>query len=137
LIDVAPVTSAAYGDSTDCALRSLAEAKNVPYEDVSAHAERGELRRFFVRSDRDGGSPRMTGGQAMIETLRKRWPNEHAPLSGDRSPRPMSGRQAQIELLRRSSASGATIDPQATDTRPLSGHQAVLQVMARRWTMPT
>jgi HK97 family phage prohead protease len=52
LLDVAPVAgTAAYPDTT-CALRSLAAAKEVPFDDVIDLAARDELRRLWTRSDR-------------------------------------------------------------------------------------
>lgn len=54
LIDVAPVATPAYQDTT-VGLRSLAEFKNIPYEDVQDLAIQDELRKLFVRTD--GAAP--------------------------------------------------------------------------------
>jgi hypothetical protein len=59
LIDVAPVITPAYVDTT-VGLRSLARFKNVPFEDVLAKAAKEELRSFFVRTDLDGSVHKRT-----------------------------------------------------------------------------
>lgn len=51
LIDVAPVTSPAYSETTS-GLRSLAQVMDADFEEVRSAAEDDNLRRFFVRSDR-------------------------------------------------------------------------------------
>lgn len=53
LVDVAPVNTPAYND-TSAGLRSLAAKFDAPMEEVRSMAEADELRRFFVRTD--GGS---------------------------------------------------------------------------------
>jgi len=51
LVDVAPVNMPAYADTT-VALRSLAVAKDVPFDEVEELREAGELLRLFRRTDR-------------------------------------------------------------------------------------
>lgn len=53
LIDVAPVNSPAYMDTT-AGLRSLAGKFSAEYEEVRKLADADELRKFFVRTDRNG-----------------------------------------------------------------------------------
>lgn len=53
LMDVAPVNAPAYLD-TSTALRSLARHKGADVEEVHQLAKEGELRKFFLRTDRDG-----------------------------------------------------------------------------------
>jgi uncharacterized protein len=86
LIDVAAVVTPAYVNKS-VALRSLAEAKDVPYEDVAAHAERGELCRFFTRSDR---SSRLSPRQRQVQIMARRCAMPTEPST------PMSGRQALL-----------------------------------------
>lgn len=50
LIDVAPTAIPAYPDAT-VGLRSLANFKEVPFEDVQKYAAKDDLRRFFIRTD--------------------------------------------------------------------------------------
>jgi HK97 family phage prohead protease len=75
IIDVAPVSSPAYRDTT-VALRSLAKHLDVPIEDIlQAHHER-ELRRFFIRTDNNGEVakplPSTSGMKAKMDLLAKR-----------------------------------------------------------------
>ncbi len=84
LLDVAPVTMPAYC-STSVALRSLAAHMDAPESDVTDAALAGELRRFFVRSDRqpvyppkpeprnDTRPPRLAAKQRQLEVLAWRW----------------------------------------------------------------
>jgi HK97 family phage prohead protease len=58
LVDVAPVNTPAYPDSS-AGLRSLAAHMGAPIEEVRALAEEDELRRFFVRTDRTTGKPKV------------------------------------------------------------------------------
>lgn len=51
LVDVAPVNSPAYLDTT-AGLRSLADRFEAEYEEVRKLAEEDELRKFFVRTDK-------------------------------------------------------------------------------------
>jgi uncharacterized protein len=83
LVDVAPVVNPAYPDAT-AGLRSLAEQMGVEYDEVRSLADKDELRRFFVRTDRTsgaGGKPkaspqpqpkRMLGAAAAAALLEKR-----------------------------------------------------------------
>lgn len=52
LVDVAPVNMPAYAD-TSAGLRSLAEKMEADLDEVRSLAQANELRRFFVRTDRD------------------------------------------------------------------------------------
>ena len=58
LVDVAPVNTPAYPDSS-AGLRSLARHMGAPIEEVRALAEEDELRKFFVRTDRTTGKPKV------------------------------------------------------------------------------
>jgi Escherichia/Staphylococcus phage prohead protease len=79
LIDVAPVSSPAYVDTT-VGLRSLARYKDVPIEDVMALSAQDELRKLFIRTDRP--SPRepvvatrsLSGATAKLQTSAKSKP---------------------------------------------------------------
>jgi uncharacterized protein len=113
LIDVSPVSQPAYR-STSCALRSLAEAKGISYADVVEYAERDQLAKFFVRSDRS--SRPMSGRDAVLETLRRRWPAKERP--------PMSLRQRQIQLL------GKRWPPQ--ERPPMSLRQRQIQLLKKK-----
>jgi HK97 family phage prohead protease len=53
LVDVAPVNIPAYAD-TSAGLRSLADKFQVELEEVRSLAAADELKKFFVRTDRDG-----------------------------------------------------------------------------------
>lgn len=53
LVDVAPVTTPAYPDTTT-GLRSLAEKVGADLTEVRSLAEQNELRKFFVRTDNKG-----------------------------------------------------------------------------------
>lgn len=53
LVDVAPVNIPAYAD-TSAGLRSLAVKFHVEFEEVRSMAAADELKKFFVRTDRDG-----------------------------------------------------------------------------------
>lgn len=64
LHDVAPVNVPAYND-TSSAVRSLAKHMDADVEEVRRLATEGELRRFFMRTDVDGGAkPRTDFGAA-------------------------------------------------------------------------
>nr|MDT0658039.1 HK97 family phage prohead protease [Micromonospora sp. DSM 115978] len=75
LVDVAPVNTPAYVDTT-AALRSLAEAKHVDPDEVRSMAERDELRGLFVRTDGKGPKsqpkPRIFGPQAAAALLARK-----------------------------------------------------------------
>ncbi|MFJ2200836.1 hypothetical protein [Streptomyces violaceusniger] len=60
LVDVAPVNVPAYPDTT-AGLRSLARAMDAPYDDVRDLAERDELRKLFVRTDRPAAPVESSG----------------------------------------------------------------------------
>lgn len=69
LVDVAPVNVPAYAD-TSTAVRSLAKHVHADEAEVRKLASEGELRRFFMRTDVDGGKPRQTlGAQARMALL--------------------------------------------------------------------
>jgi HK97 family phage prohead protease len=60
LVDVAPVVTPAYADTT-AGLRSLATRFGADLAEVRSLADQHELRKFFVRTDTDGGArPRKT-----------------------------------------------------------------------------
>src|SRR5215469_4624984 len=74
LVDVAPVVTPAYADTT-AGLRSLAVRFDADFEEVRSLAEAHDLRRFFVRTDTDGGArPRKTmypaAAMAMLQARR-------------------------------------------------------------------
>ena len=73
LVDVAPVVTPAYADTT-AGLRSLADHFDADFEEVRSLAEARELRKFFVRTDRDGGAARkvMHPAVAMAQLLARR-----------------------------------------------------------------
>lgn len=64
LVDVAPVVDPAYPDATaaaramDAAFTSLAEHVHAAVDEVRSLAQADELRKFFVRTDVDGGAPK-------------------------------------------------------------------------------
>ncbi|MEU4150837.1 HK97 family phage prohead protease [Streptomyces sp. NPDC026659] len=63
LVDVAPVNTPAYPDST-AGLRSLARHVGADVEEVRSMAERDELRKFFQRSDRPSAPKKKVYGAA-------------------------------------------------------------------------
>lgn len=63
LYDVAPVNVPAYNDTTT-AVRSLAKHVHADEAEVRKLATEGELRKFFMRTDKDGGKPDHTFGAA-------------------------------------------------------------------------
>lgn len=63
LVDVAPVNTPAYPDST-AGLRSLAAHVNAPFEEVRALAQQDELRQFFRRTDGPAAPKKQTLGAA-------------------------------------------------------------------------
>lgn len=76
LVDVAPVNMPAYTDSS-AGLRSLAESRHLPIEEVRALAANNELRRLFVRTDKTGkpvpeAKPAMFGPSAAAALLARR-----------------------------------------------------------------
>ena len=74
LVDVAPVVTPAYADTT-AGLRSLAEHFDADFEEVRSLADAHELRRFFVRTDVDGGArprPAMYPAVAMAQLEARR-----------------------------------------------------------------
>jgi HK97 family phage prohead protease len=77
-VDVAPVVDPAYPDAT-AGLRSLAEHMGADLAEVRKMADADELRRFFVRTDIDGGAPRkpakpkMLGAAAAAALLERRF----------------------------------------------------------------
>lgn len=75
LIDVAPVNTPAYTDTTT-AVRSLADKMQTSAEEVRKLADQGELRRFFQRTDNRGkptpAKPRTLGAAAAVQLLARR-----------------------------------------------------------------
>jgi HK97 family phage prohead protease len=63
LVDVAPVNTPAYPDST-AGLRSLADKFSADLEEVRSLADADELRKFFVRTD--GPQPKKVGRKGMF-----------------------------------------------------------------------
>lgn len=81
LVDVAPVVDPAYPDATaaaramDAALNSLASFVHAPVDEVRSLATADELRKFFVRTDVDGGAKpasKMFGPVAAAALLARR-----------------------------------------------------------------
>jgi HK97 family phage prohead protease len=71
LVDVAPVVSPAYADTT-AGLRSLAALKQVEYAEVRTLAADNELRKLFIRTDGKGRPkpvPKRTFGPSAVATL--------------------------------------------------------------------
>jgi uncharacterized protein len=117
VIDVAPCTSPAY-KSTSVAMRSLARQMNAEYDDVVRRCESGRLAEFFVRTDR---SPRrMSGREAVLKTLEKRWP---AAPSGDSRSRRMSGREAVLK----------TLEARWPKPRAFTPRQRQVELLGKRW----
>jgi HK97 family phage prohead protease len=83
LIDVSPVTTPAYLDSSvnardaSIGLRSLADFVGAPYEDVVKLSECNDLRRLFIRTDNNGKptTKKRSGREALLETLRMEDPD--------------------------------------------------------------
>lgn len=75
LIDVAPVINPAYPDAT-AGLRSLAERFEVDFEEVRNLAKADELRKFFVRTDRNGRveKPKVNSRAALMALRAKEKP---------------------------------------------------------------
>lgn len=72
LVDVAPVTTPAYPDSSS-GLRSLAEHVGALVEEVRSMAERDELRKLFHRTDGPAAPKRQTlGAAARMEMLARK-----------------------------------------------------------------
>lgn len=76
LVDVAPVVTPAYADTT-AGLRSLAEHFDADLDEVRSMAEARELRQFFVRTDNQGppAKPKpkpVTGAAAMVKLMERR-----------------------------------------------------------------
>lgn len=74
LVDVAPVVSPAYND-TSAAMRSLAASKDVDVDEVRSLAKENELRKLFVRTDGTGPAPKPTKrvfGPAAVSQLLSR-----------------------------------------------------------------
>jgi phage head maturation protease len=110
ILDVSPVDIPAYPTGTSVAMRSLAHHMSAPIEDVLALSERGELDKFFVRSDRPAApAPARTSRSELVETLAEQFP-EVRHVGKD-------GKQALQETL------AARFDPKAR----------LLQSMAARW----
>ena len=73
LVDVAPVNTPAYHDTT-AGLRSLAEKMHADLEEVRSAAASDDLRRFFVRTDNGGPAvkkPKTYGAAARMALLGK------------------------------------------------------------------
>lgn len=104
LIDVAPVNRPAYKDST-AALRSLAKFAGAPLADVIDKEARGELRKFFVRTDAKvinvAGRPLrvqhrgLNGPDALVYLMSKRY----GPHEADADGRPRVGRDGIDSLV--------------------------------------
>ncbi|MGP4083162.1 HK97 family phage prohead protease [Streptomyces sp. KR55] len=77
LVDVAPVNTPAYPDST-AGLRSLARHVGADVEEVRSMAERDELRKFFQRSDRPSAPRKKTYGAAARMALLARQKDPYA-----------------------------------------------------------
>jgi HK97 family phage prohead protease len=73
LVDVAPVNTPAYLDST-AGLRSLAAKFDADLEEVRSLADANELRRFFVRTDGTQPKRETFGPAALAELLGKQSP---------------------------------------------------------------
>jgi uncharacterized protein len=71
LVDVSPVVSPAYLDTT-AGLRSLAERVGATVEEVRSLAETNELRKFFVRSDTPSTPRPKTFGPVAVSALMSR-----------------------------------------------------------------
>ena len=119
IVDVAPVTLAAYPDSS-VALRSFARYFDIdaPIEDAEEYAERDELRKFLPHSRsrvRPGLPKRRTWQQAQVELMAIRWSPE--PV------KPKSLKQIQTETM------GMRWSP----PRPKTTHQKIVETEGMRW----
>ena len=104
LIDVAPVTTPAYAD-TSVAMRSLAKHVGAPIEDVAALANTQELRKLFVRTD-------IAPAPAVV-------------------PKPTPGAPSwRLQYLKRVEKLDQ-MDPRPKP--PTSGRDALLDIMGKRW----
>lgn len=84
LLDVSPVVSPAYLDST-VGLRSLAAFVDAPLNDVIKHAQNNELRKFFVRTDpaplpSQVAARAMTVAQARVQLINSRYGGGPPPV---------------------------------------------------------
>lgn len=77
LVDVAPVVSPAYLDTT-AGLRSLAVKVGAEYEEVRKLAEENELRKFFIRTDTPSKPKDKTFGPSAVAALMARRDGPHA-----------------------------------------------------------
>jgi uncharacterized protein len=73
LIDVAPVSSPAYADTT-VAMRSLARYASAPIEDVLQLAKANQLRKFLIRTDNRVATRSLSGATAKLQTSAKSKP---------------------------------------------------------------
>jgi HK97 family phage prohead protease len=120
LLDVAPVTRAAYPDAT-VGLRSLARYMDAPVADVIDLSNRQELRKLFIRTDR----PRIEArGRRPEECLAELAAKRH-PDGSPRVSRP-TPHERLVELMRH----GKYGPPPTT---PLDGRVALIRTLARRW----
>jgi phage head maturation protease len=71
LVDVAPVVTPAYADTT-AGLRSLADKMGADFEEVRSLAEAHELRKFFVRTDGPPAKKVMSVAEAMLRLHERR-----------------------------------------------------------------
>lgn len=98
LIDVAPVTNAAYS-STSVSLRnvygSLARYVDAPVEDIENYWRNGEVRKFFTRSD-NRVHPRSSCGSSVKARQRER----ELQLMAWKWGTPLSRQQAATEAMR-------------------------------------
>jgi HK97 family phage prohead protease len=117
LLDVAPVTRAAYSDAT-VGLRSLARYMDAPIEDVVDLSNQQELRKLFVRTD---GSP-VQPGSLRREPLNAKTAQA---IIAARAPQPRSGHQALLDTWAR------RWPEEPSQAR--SGHEALVEILGRRW----
>lgn len=80
LVDVAPVNTPAYLDTTT-AVRSLAARFNAPEDEVRSLSERGDLSKFFARASAGPGKPvfhKRTFGPAALMGLQEKMKDPYA-----------------------------------------------------------
>lgn len=72
LVDVAPVVSPAYPETTVGLASLQRQFPDIPLEEIRSMAERDELKKLFVRSDGPGPKKPVLGQAAMAEIMGKR-----------------------------------------------------------------
>jgi uncharacterized protein len=136
LIDVAPVSTPAYRDTT-VALKSFARHMNVPYEDVRKLARENELRRLLVRTDRTSTAPRQPAAQVHdLEHTERRALSVAEAKARVQAKAPMSGAAALARTLAKKHPAALASDSPSPMCRPASvdARRARVQLSGKRWS---